>query len=221
MFKEATVMDEKNITKLSEISSLAPLHNPVQTEVIRLCQDRQVTEQGEASLTILCCAGIQGLGRAQCLTPPSTPACHHTAICTPCLWSGTPSTISGGRAVRSTHPTKYAPFVRYGFHGPSHQYVAEQTAKLMGKPLSDLAIVSCHLGAGCSVAANLGGVSQDTSMGFSPLEGLMMGQRCGDVDASIVPYMASLLGLECKEVLSMLNTQSGFVGIAGTPDSRY
>jgi len=90
----------------------------------------------------------------------------------------------------------------------------------MGKPLSDLAIVSCHLGAGCSVAANLGGVSQDTSMGFSPLEGLMMGQRCGDVDASIVPYMASLLGLECKEVLSMLNTQSGFVGIAGTPDSR-
>merc|ERR1711892_954853 len=66
MFKEATVMDEENITKLSEISSLAPLHNPVQTEVIRLCQDRQVTEQGEASLTILCCAGTQPLGRAQC-----------------------------------------------------------------------------------------------------------------------------------------------------------
>ena len=90
----------------------------------------------------------------------------------------------------------------------------------MGRPLSDLAIVSCHLGAGCSIAATLGGVSQDTSMGFSPLEGLMMGQRCGDIDASILPYMSAKLGMECKDVLSILNSQSGFLGIAGTPDSR-
>ena len=79
-------------------------------------------------------------------------------------------------------------FFRYGFHGPSHQYVVEQTAKRMGRPLSDLAIVSCHLGAGCSIAATLGGVSQDTSMGFSPLEGLMMGQRCGAFSTTYYPY---------------------------------
>ena len=91
----------------------------------------------------------------------------------------------------------------------------------MNKPLSDLAIVSCHLGAGCSIAATLGGVSKDTSMGFTPLEGLMMGQRSGDVDPSIVLYMANKLGVECKDVLDMMNCQSGFLGIAGTPDSRY
>ena len=111
--------------------------------------------------------------------------------------------------------------IRYGFHGPSHQYVVTKTAKLLNKPLSDLAIVSCHLGAGCSVTASLGGVSQDTSMGFSPLSGLMMGGRCGDIDASIVPHMATQLGLETTDILSMMNSSSGFMGIAGTPDSRY
>ena len=78
---------------------------------------------------------------------------------------------------------------RYGFHGTSHKYVAQRVAELMGKHMSDLRIVSCHLGNGSSVTAIKGGRSIDTSMGFTPLSGLIMGTRCGDIDPAIVPYL--------------------------------
>ena len=86
--------------------------------------------------------------------------------------------------------------------------------------LSVCQVISCHLGAGCSVAASEGGLSKDTSMGFSPGEGLMMGVRAGDFDPSIVPYMAARLGVGEKEILRRCGEESGFLGLAGTPDSK-
>jgi len=108
---------------------------------------------------------------------------------------------------------------RYGFHGLSHKYVVDEVRRIMGGR-SNLKVISCHLGAGCSVAASEGGVSKDTSMGFSPGEGLMMGVRAGDFDPSIVPYMATRLGVAQVEVLRQCGEEAGFLGLAGTPDSK-
>ena len=110
---------------------------------------------------------------------------------------------------------------RYGFHGSSHRYVANECAKLMNKPLKDLKIVTVHLGNGSSIAAVQDGHSVDTSMGFTPLEGLVMGTRCGDVDASVVGYIASKTGWSAEEVVTYMNKKSGMLGINGvTSDSR-
>lgn len=104
---------------------------------------------------------------------------------------------------------------RYGFHGISHQYVARRVAALMHKPLADLRIISCHLGGGASVAAIEHGRSVDTSMGFTPLEGLMMGTRSGDVDPGAVIYLQAHEGLHVSEVNALLNRDSGLQGISG------
>jgi len=108
---------------------------------------------------------------------------------------------------------------RYGFHGLSHNYVVDEVIERMGGG-PGLKVISCHLGAGCSVAASEGGLSKDTSMGFSPGEGLMMGVRAGDFDPSIVPYMAAQLGVGESEILRRCGEESGFLGLSGTPDSK-
>ncbi|OGS37308.1 MAG: acetate kinase [Elusimicrobia bacterium RIFOXYB2_FULL_49_7] len=105
---------------------------------------------------------------------------------------------------------------RYGFHGTSHKYVAEKAVALIGKPVSATKIITCHLGNGCSMAAVLGGVSVDTSMGFTPLEGLVMGTRCGDIDPAVIPYLMEKENLSVKEIDSLMNKQSGLLGISGT-----
>ncbi len=104
---------------------------------------------------------------------------------------------------------------RYGFHGTSHFYVSNRVADVMGKPIEDLKIISCHLGNGASVAAIKGGKCVDTSMGFTPLEGLIMGTRAGDMDPAIVDYVMEKEGLTVKEVTNMLNKESGIAGISG------
>ncbi len=104
---------------------------------------------------------------------------------------------------------------RYGFHGTSHRYVADQASMMLGKPLSQLKIVTCHLGNGCSMAAVDGGISVDTSMGFTPLEGLLMGTRSGDVDASMILYVMGKEGLTLSEAGTLLNKHSGLQGISG------
>ena len=109
---------------------------------------------------------------------------------------------------------------RYGFHGTSHKYVAEQAAKILDKPLDELKLITAHLGNGCSLAAIKNGKSLDTSMGFSPLEGLIMGSRSGDIDANVVNYMTKNLDCKADEVIRILNHQSGFGAIAGVADSR-
>lgn len=104
---------------------------------------------------------------------------------------------------------------RYGFHGTSHDYVSKQAAAFLGRPLEELKIVSCHIGNGASCTAILHGKSFDTSMGMTPLEGLMMGTRSGDLDPAIVPYAINKEDLTLNEVNSMLNKHSGLMAVSG------
>ena len=104
---------------------------------------------------------------------------------------------------------------RYGFHGTSHKYVAQRVAELMGKHMSDLRIISCHLGNGSSVSAIKAGRSIDTSMGFTPLSGLIMGTRCGDIDPAIVPFLMDKWDMTYHEIDAIMNKKSGVLGISG------
>ena len=104
---------------------------------------------------------------------------------------------------------------RYGFHGTSHKYVTRRAADMLGKPLESLKLISCHLGNGSSVAAVAGGKSVDTSMGFTPLAGLPMGTRSGDLDAGILEYLMNRHGMDIKEMLNVLNKKSGVLGVSG------
>ena len=104
---------------------------------------------------------------------------------------------------------------RYGFHGTSHRYVSARAAALLGKPIEELKIITCHLGNGSSVSAIDGGKSVDTSMGFTPLAGVPMGTRSGDLDAGILEYLMNKYGMDIKEMLNVLNKKSGVLGISG------
>lgn len=110
---------------------------------------------------------------------------------------------------------------KYGFHGTSHRFVTQALADALGKDIKDLKIVSCHLGNGSSITAVDGGKSIDTSMGFTPLDGVIMGTRCGSVDPSAVTFVANKLGLTPNEMSDYMNKKSGFLGISGiSSDNR-
>jgi acetate kinase len=109
---------------------------------------------------------------------------------------------------------------RYGFHGTSHRYVTKQAAKFLGKPVDELNIITCHLGNGCSMCAIKNGKCVDTTMGLTPLEGLMMGTRCGDIDPAIVPFVMEKTGISAAEMDTVMNKQSGLKGICGMNDMR-
>jgi len=104
---------------------------------------------------------------------------------------------------------------RYGFHGTSHMYVSQRAAEILGKPLQELRVITCHLGNGASVCSVQGGKSVDTSMGFTPLEGLAMGTRSGDIDPAVVSYLMDKENLSVKEVENILNKKSGVLGLSG------
>lgn len=104
---------------------------------------------------------------------------------------------------------------RYGFHGTSHSYVSKRAAEILGLPVEVLKIVNCHLGNGSSVDAIAGGKSIETSMGFTPLDGLPMGTRCGSIDVSIIEYMMENHNMSIEQVMDVLNKKSGMLGISG------
>lgn len=104
---------------------------------------------------------------------------------------------------------------KYGFHGTSHKYVSQRTAAMLGKSLDEFKIVTCHLGNGASIAAVKNGKSIETSMGFTPLEGLVMGTRCGNIDPAIVTFLMDKENLSNEEINSVLNKKSGVLGISG------
>jgi len=189
-FKDVAEINQDSMHKLSQLKNLAPLHNPIQTKVIEQCMTR-FPEKPQAAVF---------------------DTAYHSRIPEHVFTYPVPSEWYQQHGVR-----------RYGFHGTSHDYVVRKTGELLDDNDRDGArIVSCHLGAGCSVAASvLGeGSSRDTSMGFSPLSGVMMGTRCGDIDPSIVTYMAHRLQISSDKIMESLNSNSGFLGISGTPDSR-
>ncbi len=105
---------------------------------------------------------------------------------------------------------------RYGFHGTSHRYVCQRASEILKRPISTLKLISCHLGNGASVAAVQGGKSVDTTMGFTPLEGLVMGTRCGDIDPALVPYIMQHENLSAKEIDAIMNKNSGMLGLTET-----
>ena len=109
---------------------------------------------------------------------------------------------------------KYA-IRKYGAHGTSHRYISERAAAFMDEPIEDLKLITCHLGNGCSISAIDHGVAVDTSMGLTPLDGLMMGTRCGAIDPAIVPFLMEKEGLTAQEVNDLMNKKSGLLGISG------
>jgi len=116
--------------------------------------------------------------------------------------------------------TKYK-IRKYGAHGTSHKYVAMKAAEIVGRPLEELKIVTCHLGNGASLAAIKGGKCVDTSMGLTPLEGIPMGTRSGNIDPAIVGFISEAEGLTAKEIVEILNKKSGYLGVSGVSnDSR-
>ncbi|MGF2617381.1 acetate kinase [Rossellomorea vietnamensis] len=104
---------------------------------------------------------------------------------------------------------------KYGFHGTSHKYVSERAAEMLGRPKEQLRLISCHLGNGASIAAIEGGKSIDTSMGFTPLAGVAMGTRSGNIDPALIPFIMEKTGKTADEVLDVLNKKSGMLGVSG------
>ncbi|MCD8346263.1 MAG: acetate kinase [Oscillospiraceae bacterium] len=147
--------------------------------------------------------------------------------CKKVLAPGTPQVAVFDTAFHQTMPPKAYMFGlpyedyknyqvrKYGFHGTSHRFVTKSLAEAMGKPLSELKIVSCHLGNGSSITAVDGGKSVDTTMGFTPLDGLLMGTRCGSVDPSAVTYVMEKHGFSAHEMSEYMNKKSGFLGMSG------
>lgn len=104
---------------------------------------------------------------------------------------------------------------KYGFHGTSHRYVSKRAAEMLGKPIEELKIITCHLGNGASITAVDGGKSVDTSMGFTPLAGVTMGTRSGDIDPAVLPYLMDKLNINIETMVDILNKKSGLLGLTG------
>lgn len=153
--------------------------------------------------------------------------------CKAVLPEGTPQAVVFDTAFHQTMPEKafmfglpYEDYVnlhvrKYGFHGTSHRFVTAAVAKAMGRDIKDLKIISCHLGNGSSITAVEGGKSIDTTMGFTPLDGVLMGTRCGAVDPSAVTFVMEKHGFTAAEMSEYMNKKSGFIGISGiSSDNR-
>jgi len=184
-FTESVLIDDQVIAAIEDFSELAPLHNPPNLEGIRACRQR--------------------LPNVPMVAVFDT-AFHQTMPAYAFVY-GLPYEMYQDHNIR-----------RYGFHGTSHRYVAIEAGKYLearGVPLQQQRIVTCHLGNGASVTAVSGGRSLDCSLGFTPLEGLLMGTRSGDLDPAIPLYLIRMRDMDAAEVDQLLNTESGLLGISG------
>lgn len=183
-FKESVVVDEDVVSKVEELSALAPLHNP---------------------------GAVAGIRAFRELLPDITSVCvfdtsFHTSMAKHTYLYPIPQKYYKENKVR-----------KYGAHGTSHKYVAEEAAKMLGRPLEELKLITAHIGNGVSITANYHGKSIDTSMGFTPLAGPMMGTRSGDIDPAIIPYLVAQVPefKDAADVVNMLNKESGLGGVSG------
>jgi acetate kinase len=190
-FARPTLIDDEVIAEIEKMSTLAPLHNPPNLAGIR------------AAIRLL-------------------PGVPQVAVFDTSFHSTIPD-YAYTYALPYKYYTDYG-VRRYGFHGTSHQYVAGQAAEMLAERGVDPArarIITCHLGNGCSMTAIVGGQVVDTSMGLTPAEGLVMGTRCGDVDPAVLTYLARVLGATAAEIDTIINKESGLLGISGiTSDMR-
>lgn len=174
------------VKQLEKLCELAPLHDPIEVEGIKVCLSMMHVPQVAAFDT----------------------AFHQTMPLKAYTYA-IPTRLAKKHNIR-----------RYGFHGISHKYVAHEAARILRKPLNTLKLITCHLGNGQSICAIDHGKSIDTSMGFTPLEGLVMGTRSGDLDPALVIYIAAKEKISAVSVVDMLNKQSGLLGISGKKDVR-
>jgi acetate kinase len=187
VFYRPTIIDDKVIAELKQLSMLAPLHNP---------------------------PAVQGIEVARTMLP----AVPHVAVFDTAFFHNLPA-AAATYAIDRELAEKWH-IRRYGFHGTSHRYVSEQAAGFLGQPWKALNQIVLHLGNGASASAIAGGRPVDTSMGLTPLEGLVMGTRSGDIDPSIVSYLHREAKMSVDDIESMLNHDSGLLGMAGERDFR-
>jgi len=178
----AAIVDNEMLSYMDEISGLAPLHNPVQMKVVRVCMELFPNIKNSLSFD----------------------TAYHTTIPDYAYTYALPVAIAEKHKIR-----------KYGFHGISHEFVMKEFALKNNKKEEDVNLIICHLGSGCSVAAIKNGKSIDTSMGFTPLEGLVMGTRTGDMDPYIPLFIAEKEGLSLDEVNFLMNNKSGLIGLTG------
>lgn len=181
-FTDSVLITDEVLTKIEELSELAPLHNPANVTGIR--------------------AFKQVLPNVPAVAVFDT-AFHQTMPESSFLYS-----------LPYEYYKKYG-IRKYGFHGTSHKYVSQRAAELLGRPIEQLRLISCHLGNGASIAAIEGGKSIDTSMGFTPLAGVTMGTRSGNIDPALIPYIMEKTNQSVEEVLDVLNKKSGMLAVSG------
>lgn len=183
IFKESTVIGEKEIQEIEELSALAPLHNPAHVAAMRAFQE--------------------------VLPNVTNVAVFDTAFHT------TMPAVAYRYPISNRYYDDYQ-VRKYGAHGTSHQYVAQEAAKLLDKPVEDTKIITCHIGNGASITAVKGGKSIDTSMGLTPLGGIMMGTRSGDLDPAIIPFLIDREPelADAEKIRNIFNRESGLFGIS-------
>ena len=187
VFYRPTIIDDAVVQQISDLSSLAPLHNPPNV------------------------LGIE-VARKQL---PNVP---HVAVFDTAFFHSLPdaaATYAIDAAVAAEHDIR-----RYGFHGTSHRYVSEQVAQFLERGLGDLKQIVLHLGNGASASAVDGGRAVDTSMGLTPLEGLVMGTRSGDIDPGVIMHLRRSAGMSVDDIDTLLNRRSGLIGLSGVNDFR-
>lgn len=182
-FRNSVLITDEVIAAIEELTPLAPLHNSVNLQGIRACQEVFGDKVPEVAVF---------------------DTAFHSTMPEEAYMFPIPYEYYEKYQIR-----------RYGFHGTSHRFVSERCAELMGKPISELKIITCHLGNGSSITAVKGGKVIDTSMGLTPLDGFMMGTRCGTLDPSVVTFLQEKENLSAKEIDDILNKKSGLLGISG------
>ncbi|TXC90217.1 acetate kinase [Metabacillus litoralis] len=182
IFNDSAIITDDTLSKIEELSDLAPLHNPA--NIVGIKAFKEVLPNVDAVAVF-------------------DTAFHQTMPEQSFLYS-LPYEYYEDYGIR-----------KYGFHGTSHKYVSERAAEILGRPVEHLRLISCHLGNGASIAAIEGGKSIDTSMGFTPLAGVAMGTRSGNIDPALLPFIMEKTGKTADEVLDILNKKSGILGISG------
>lgn len=181
LFKESTLLDTEKLTALKQLSSLAPLHNPMNLMGVELCLELL---PGVPNVAVFDTSFHQTM-------PPSA---YLYAV--PYDWY-------------EQHMIR-----RYGFHGTSYRYVSQEAAKRLSQSKDKTNLLIAHLGNGCSACAIRNGLSVDTSMGLTPLEGLIMGTRSGDIDPGLIAHMVNETGMSLEEIMTSLNKKSGLLGLS-------
>ena len=189
IFNKSTLITDEVIQQISDLSVLAPLHNPAGVLGIKACID------------------ILGKNVPQVAVFDTS---FHSTI----------PDYAYTYAIPYEYYEKYG-VRKYGFHGTSHKYVSNRLAEILNKDIKDLKIVTCHLGNGCSISAVKNGICVDTSMGFTPVDGFMMGTRCGSMDPSVLTFIGEKENMSFEDINNMCNKKSGLLGISGlSNDSR-